>query len=98
MNKNNIINIEAYMKYSVNDEIGPKLKGLVMEIMETDKKHLKIDDKPVDGQVDQKLKALMADLNIDTKEINSAISEIDRKKLVDQMSNMDKTKPEKLKF
>ncbi len=86
------------MKYSVNDEIDPKLKGLIMDAIGTDKKNFKIDGKPVEGQVDQKLKALMSEMNIDTKEIDSAISQIDRKKLVDQMSSMDKTKPEKLKF
>lgn len=94
----NVKNDFKIEKYLVNDEIDPKLKGLVMDVIGTDKTNFKIGDNLADGQIDPKLKALMGEINIDTKEIDSAIRQIDRKKLADQLSSMGKTKPEKLKL
>lgn len=107
MNISKIINIGENMKNDQNDfklkknieVVDPKLKAMLIDMIEKNEKdHVKIEGKPENNQIDQKLKALMGEMNIDTKEIDALIRQSDRKKIIEQISSVDKTKPEKFKI
>lgn len=113
MYRKKFINIGGKMKNVKNDftigknigtdEVDPKLKDIVTDMLEKDnigvsiKREKNAEKDAEKNALDPKLKALMNDINIDTKQIDTLMKQSDRK-LLNEIPNLERTKPEKFKI
>lgn len=85
-----------------NDEVDPKLKAIIADMLEKDDMSVKIEIKAEKdaekNALDPKLKALMNDINIDTKQIDTLMKNSDRRNLLNEIQKVEMTKPEKFKI